>query len=542
MTASLFSGKYRSVTFFARKTGTQPGYIRIAETGAECTFRYAQCSHFTVPLCDETWYQIEFDHVEIVYAYLHEDRNGDPYIAFLQEDGDAFRSYELEALSDCIDQPMRCRYHFTPIRGWLNDPNGLCRFQGLYHMFYQFNPADQVWGNMHWGHAVSRDLLHWKHLPVALYPQPELMNLPELRGGAYSGTAIVDDQQLQLFYTRHIGDHARSWCQEWTVTCASRDGIHFDGERACVRDLPRELGCDFRDPKVLRYGGEWIMLTGTRTDDMPAVSIHCSDDRETWHYRGLFYVEKDERYIQAECPDFIQVDGKDVLLVGYHNRPGSGQIRRDVVYYIGHVEKYRFICETKGLLDWGKDFYAVQIFGNVSPPVLLGWNSDQCRSHVPEKDGANGSISLPRSLHIHGNELFSRPVDALRGLESEILCCTGRTGFTCLTEGSYHLHLEWTADSVFQVVLVRSDRGVVEMACRNGRLSVSVYGDKFCFDILAENLDAYVDRSLAEIFVNHGQRAFTRRFYGNGINYTVQFHGSQPLRQGTVTEVGSIWT
>lgn len=546
LTGQFYSGKYARLTLLGEKTGENDGVVRLTEAGRtplEFTFRGVFCDHFDADIRRDTQYEVTWDGLEVVYAYLSQS-DGGAEICYLAFGTDGITAYPPEALTPLYGQEYRCAFHFSPIRGWMNDPNGLCKFRGEYHMFYQFNPADQLWGNIHWGHAVSRDLLHWKHLPIARYPQPELMNTAHLRGGAYSGTAVVENDCMKLFLTRHIGDDGRSWCQEWTVRCESRDGIQFGAETECVRNLPSQLASDFRDPKVFRYNGEWLMLTGTRTEGCPAVAVHSSGNLEDWHYQGLFYVERDEKYLQAECPDLVEVDGKLVFTVGYHNRPGkSNQVRRDVVYYIGHMEGYRFVCESKGLLDYGRDFYAAQTFSGVEPPVLLGWNSDYAMRHIPEKSGANGTMSLPRVLSLRDGKLLSFPTEAVAPLEENRHCFDGQTAFVCPEEGGYHLHLEMPEKTELNLVLASADEEGIRLSLSEDGGSIRLLGKQEPLPELPEvrTLDAYVDRALLEIFVNDGEWVFTRRVYGSHLDHTVHAASSRPFLKAFAARIRPVW-
>ncbi|MFT8640069.1 glycoside hydrolase family 32 protein [Bifidobacterium sp.] len=172
-----------------------------------------------------------------------------------------------EDLGRFYEGNVRPKVHFEPFERWMNDPNGLCQFQGRYHMFYQLNPYGWQWDNMHWGHAASRDLIHWVHLPVVLFPQQELDESEHLSGGAFSGSAVPIDAQgrpcagddahaMRFFLTRHIeeGGDPESLVESQT-TCVSYDGIgveqeHTVVERPLVGGIGHELGRDFRDPKV----------------------------------------------------------------------------------------------------------------------------------------------------------------------------------------------------------------------------------------------------------------------------------------------------
>jgi sucrose-6-phosphate hydrolase SacC (GH32 family) len=210
----------------------------------------------------------------------------------------------------------RPQSHLEPFEHWMNDPNGLCRFQGRYHLFYQFNPYGWNWDNMHWGHAVSRDLVHWTHLPVVLFPQQELHRSDDHSGGAFSGSAVPvdsagrpcagdDAQAIRLFLTRHIERHGDpSSLVEYQSTCLCSDGITFGPEHPVVRRptgrhdaTETDLGLDFRDPKV-----EW-RFPGQDTRMVVATNVP-NDAVNQQHYELQWSPERDVRPgWHAEEPD-----------------------------------------------------------------------------------------------------------------------------------------------------------------------------------------------------------------------------------------------
>ena len=161
-------------------------------------------------------------------------------------------------------------YHLAARAGWINDPNGLVWFDGWYHAFYQHHPYSTQWGPMHWGHARSKDLVHWEHLPVALAPEG-----PEDKDGCFSGSAVVDGDTLALIYTGlkfhgDPGDEANLYQVQCLAT--SRDGIHFE-RQGMVVDTPPGMH-HFRDPKVWREGDSWYMIVGAREGDTGQVRLY----------------------------------------------------------------------------------------------------------------------------------------------------------------------------------------------------------------------------------------------------------------------------
>lgn len=178
--------------------------------------------------------------------------------------------------------PHRQKLHVQPPVGWLNDPNGLCQIGDEYHVFYQYGPFDPTGGVKHWGHVRSRDLFHWERLPVMLYPDE-----PFDCHGVYSGSALVEDGMLYLYYTgnvKHPGeyDYIKQGRGHNVCLATSRDAIHLDNKRCLMynQDYPAGLTCHVRDPKVFAYEGRYYMVLGARTvDDRGEVLVLESTDR-----------------------------------------------------------------------------------------------------------------------------------------------------------------------------------------------------------------------------------------------------------------------
>ncbi|NMN01297.1 Glycosyl hydrolases family 32 N-terminal domain-containing protein [Bifidobacterium sp. DSM 109958] len=213
-------------------------------------------------------------------SYVLRCEDLDPAFAYLTGGEDLIERGIRVVTPDTRADGHRPTAHFEPAQHWMNDPNGLCRFQGRYHMFYQFNPYGWQWDNMHWGHAVSRDLVHWTDLPVALLPQDELTRDPSLSGGAYSGSAVaVDDggrivpgdeaSAIRIFLTRHReirGD--RDTVIETQTTAVSRDGLTFSPETTVITRPTDDMGLDFRDPKI-----DDTLLAGTASAGAPTIVV-----------------------------------------------------------------------------------------------------------------------------------------------------------------------------------------------------------------------------------------------------------------------------
>ena len=172
-----------------------------------------------------------------------------------------------EACADGKDR-FRQKLHLMPPTGWLNDPNGLCQFKGIYHAFFQYSPFNATGGLKMWGHYTSRDMIEWKYEGVSLYPDQ-----PFDCHGVYSGSAFIEDGKMYLYYTGNVKledgefDYIRTGREANTVLVVSEDGEHFGRKRELMRnsDYPQDLTCHVRDPKVWKENGMYYMVQGART-------------------------------------------------------------------------------------------------------------------------------------------------------------------------------------------------------------------------------------------------------------------------------------
>ncbi|RSX53532.1 sucrose-6-phosphate hydrolase [Bifidobacterium goeldii] len=295
---------------------------------------------------------------------------------------------------------MRQRYHFMAPCGWINDPNGLIYFRGQYHFFYQFNPYSGFWSMMHWGHAVSDDLLHWKHLPIALAPSESYDNHPQ--GGCFSGSAIEKDGRLYLMYTG-TANNGNGFEQTQNIAY-SDDGINFiKYEGNPVIEPPEGVPHDFfRDPKVWEHDGQYYVVIGSQKDGRAQALLYRSEDLLHWEFVNVLFESRGEWGFMWECPDFFPLADKWVFLC---SPMGAGE--RTTVYFVGDFdyETGRFTYTVTGEADWGFDFYAPQTFTDASGRrIMVGWAN--CWDWMPfwkdwgptYREGWCGSFAVPREV------------------------------------------------------------------------------------------------------------------------------------------------
>ncbi len=340
------------------------------------------------------------------------------------------RIYEKEH-GALIAPEARPAFHLSPYVGWMNDPNGFSYYQGRYHMFYQYHPYDSHWGPMHWGHAVSTDLLHWEHLPAALAP-----DMPYDNGGCFSGSAVtMSDGRQALMYTgiRKEQQPDGSSQDVQTQNLAFGDGLEYekyiDNPVLTEEDLP-EGGSrfDFRDPKMWKAeDGSWrCAVANNHIGEGGEILIYTSEDLIHWKLLGPLATNHNRFGLMWECPDFFRLDGYDVFLASaqdmlpkdfeYHNGNGT-------FYFLGQWNERtgEYTVESDHAADYGIDFYAPQtILTPDGRRVMIGWmqNWDTCNLHTPSTPWF-GQMSIPRELSVHKGILFQKPIRELEELRGE---------------------------------------------------------------------------------------------------------------------------
>lgn len=307
-----------------------------------------------------------------------------------------------KACKQASQDPMRLHYHLMAPAYWINDPCGLVEFQGEYHLFYQFNPYDSLWGHMHWGHVRSRDLIHWEHLPIALAPSESYDTHP--RGGIFTGCAMADGDELKVIYCGSTGEG--SSLRQVQCLAVSRDGIHFakDPDNPVITGPPPEGSANFRDPNIWRHDGHWYMVLGTCRDGRGKAVLYRSRDMKHWEYNSVLAESDGTLGTMWECPDFFPLGDKYVLLF---SPMGLGTVKG--IYLVGDLDygTGRFTWQTRGEIDYGCEYYAPQTFEDSrGRRIMFGWlNSWEWmpwfRDFGPTvKQNWCGAISLPRVLSL----------------------------------------------------------------------------------------------------------------------------------------------
>ena len=439
--------------------------------------------------------------------------------------------------------PHRQRFHLQPPVGWLNDPNGLCVYSGQYHAFFQYGPFDVNGGVKHWGHAVSTDLLHWEQLPVMLYPDE-----PFDCHGAYSGSALVEDGTMYLYYTgnvKHPGnfDYIKEGRGHNVCLAVSKDGVTLDSKQCLLtnRDYPAGLTCHVRDPRVFAYEGRYYMVLGARTlEDKGEVLVLESTDKLRWTHINTLTTPEPFGYMW-ECPDLFCLDGQWYLAVSPQG------IDCQNVYGCGWFAIYgdwrgEYALSEFHELDSGFDYYAPQSFvdgtgcriqigwmgmpdeptyGN-APTVACGWQ--HCMTVPRELTAGAGGLVLQQpareiehhyvsvrvgegSLEVAGDTCFDVVVDGADG------------AFTATVDGELKLaFVPANGELPARFEMRFTDEGRASAGC----------GRTVRWEPIDEvrNVRIVGDVSSVEVFVNDGALVFSTRIYPEAYGVTVDAPGA----------------
>ncbi len=481
------------------------------------------------------------------------------------------------AVTPTYDEPLRPRIHFSPPRNFMNDPNGLVYYQGEYHLFYQYNPHGTTWGHMSWGHAVSRDLLRWEHLPLALAEADGVM--------IFSGSAVVDHANtsglcrargadrscLVAIYTGH--GHGRQTQNLAVSQDRGRTWTKYAGNP--VLDLGLR---DFRDPKVFWHGPtrRWVMVTVLA--DRHTVRLFGSPNLTSWTALSDFGPTGATGGVW-ECPDLIEVPvendpGRTRWVLEVDLNPGGPHGGSGGQYFVGSFDGTRFVSEQSAdqvrWVDFGKDFYAAISFADLPArdrgPIWMGWISNWQYANEEPTSTWRGAQSLPRRLSLR------RTPDGWRLVQQP----TGGVSSLMEADASRHqvlrdvLPLPPTADITFVVtpadqagiglrlsnaigeqllIAVSADRRELSVDRRQSRLGVvpAGYAERHTGPLrpLAQvPVRVIFDRSVVEVFANEGETVMTDRVYPTQPFTQIEWIGGRRPASGStrLLSLGSAWT
>ena len=289
-----------------------------------------------------------------------------------------------------INEQFRPIYHHTPKRGWMNDPNGMFYKDGVWNLYYQYNPYGSMWGNMHWGHSTTTDLIHWKDEGVAI--------APDIWGTIFSGSCVVDKETVIAMYTSSRPTPFGGDVQAQSLAFSTDGGqtfTKFEGNPVLTSEEK-----DFRDPRP--FWNEDIKAWNLILAVGQEMRIYSSKDLKEWKYESSFGKEYGNHGGVWECPDLIKLDNKWLLICNIN--PGGPFGGSATQYFVGQFDGHRFTCESKPnvtkWMDYGKDHYATVSFYNApeNRHVVLAWMSNwQYANQVPTMQFRSAN-SIPRDL------------------------------------------------------------------------------------------------------------------------------------------------
>ncbi|GIN74212.1 glycosyl hydrolase [Bacillus sp. J14TS2] len=445
-------------------------------------------------------------------------------------------------------------FHFTAQIGWLNDPNGFTFYDGKYHLFYQHNPYDIVWNNMHWGHATTNDFINWEYQPIAL-ANDKIYDA----NGCFSGSAIEKDGNLYLMYTGHIdpnlgyqGDVTQ--IKQYQCIAYSEDGIHFTKHQKnpviAEKELPEGyMICDFRDPNVIEIDGVYYCVLAVRNKDRRGeIIMYKSANLVDWTFHSSLYQTKYEENIMLECPDLFQIDGKDVLTFSIMpcGSEYAGEIYNKTAYAVGKIdyEKGEFFAETEGLLDYGRNFYAPQSTeGKNGERLMIGWLQQFNQERQPKDYGFNGMMSIPRELRLKDNNLVQQPYqdmsktfdkmsiydDVKLGVKEEVELGNSKVAylqldFSAINNERFNIEVNKEGGKSTRITVdVRQNTISLESDYEDGNL-IAIPD---CFHNSDDELkiEVFLDLHSIEVFVNSGEKVLSFISYQKEKGDTISIKG-----------------
>lgn len=421
---------------------------------------------------------------------------------------------------------MITKIHLKAPDNWINDPNGFIYYKENYHLFFQYFPYAPRWGTMHWGHAVSKDLVSWEYKPVALFPtRYEDMN------GCFSGSAVEKDGKMYLFYTgvryEEVNPEDIHLCmndrfQASQLMISSEDGFLFDnfhGKQVVVPPITDEkLGhsTHTRDPKVWRGKDAWYMVLGSMSkEEGGKLLFYKSKDLSEWAY--INQVSKDNKWgWMWECPDYFETEGNKVLIMspmGLAENKKSYE-NQSICMCVDFDEQS---CDIKladayQFIDYGMDLYAPQsTTDRDGRRVMVAW----VRMPKPVDGKWSGMFCMPRVVEVEKGHIYFRLHPDLKAAFSKKIESVEQAD-----EAGYCIRLDLTEGEYISV-------GGYQIFCRDGKISTE---RSAVFDISGEyqlefetpkvmegfHLDIYVERNLVEVYINDGEYVISNVVYGLG--------------------------
>ncbi|HHF2901038.1 TPA: sucrose-6-phosphate hydrolase [Vibrio alginolyticus] len=419
-------------------------------------------------------------------------------------------------------------YHIAPKFGLLNDPNGLCYFNGEHHIFYQWTPVGPVHGMKYWYHLSTKDFIHFEDHGIGLHPDQDYDS-----HGVYSGGAFVENDEAILFFT---GNHRDENWERSSTQCFAKMSVKGQIEKHGVVIENEHYTEHFRDPKVWKDGDDYLMVVGAQTQEKRgSMALYRSRDLMNWQHKGSIQTRYNNLGYMWECPDFFEIDNQSVMLFSPQgvssDNPYDFKNIYSVAYIVGdclnldsmEFENHQDIAQP----DYGFDFYAPQTYLDDSGRrILIAWVG------LPDIDAPSvvhqwaGMLSLPRELKIQDGYLVQSVLPELKALQGDAVAVDGVLE---LDTTSFMVQLETETDE-FELTLANAAGDNIVFSATETEFMLErsnmsqLYAEEFGSVRKAprlstkQTIEVYVDKSVIEIFINGGKHTMTSRFFIDGLS------------------------
>jgi len=434
----------------------------------------------------------------------------------------------------------RQKYHIQGIVGLINDPNGFSQFNGKYHMFYQWNPLGTNHKNKTWAHSVSDDLLHWERMETALRPDTWYS-----KDGVYSGSAIVDDEKLYLFYTGNVKDSEGNR-ESYQCLAVSSDGENFERWEPSIVNQPDGYTRHIRDPKIWKKDGKFYAVIGIQSEDLEGKAVlYSSENIKDWKFEGEIAGANHGKIkdfgFMWECPDYFQLKDektgeiKDLLVFSPQGLEPEGDLynnKYQTGYLFGKLdyEKPEFeILSDFVEIDRGNDFYAPQSMeDDKGRRLIVGWMGIPEEEDFPTvKNEWLHCLTLPRELKVIDGKLYQVPIKEMESIRGEKFEFSGKVAGEVKvgTGATYELKVkfkDFNSDFGLKLRTGRSSETVLKFDYKDKKFVLDrTKGEQpdkrlrkvYLGDISELELTIFVDNSSVEVFINGGAEVFSSRIF-----------------------------
>ena len=355
-----------------------------------------------------------------------------------------------------------------------------------------------------------------------LFPQNELKGRLDRKGGAYSGSAEVTPEGIRLYYTRHYSPLEKGvTTKETQFTCLLPDGVHAENEKCIIDDFPHTAkDYDFRDPKIEWIDGERnLLIAGTQ--DKRCCILRYNKEGDEWRYAGLLYSER-LPIRSFECPSLVIGNDQEAALLCslQADRDAWGRMRKSVAY-CGHLKNGLLLTDNQQNYDFGTESYAFQTFRCNGRTLGFGWVLSAYGEYPQGINVCNGCMSIPREFTITNGRVYTQPAREMNSLlKNEQNLPVTKSIAVLVSDRCYHLLVEWKKSGNFSIEFVRNGNNRVSLSCENGTVCIN-YGEENTeqsanlFEETGDiyRLDAYIDHTCIEMFINDGAYTATKTYY-----------------------------